>query len=808
MNRYICIHGHFYQPPRENPWLEAVEQQESAQPYHDWNQRITAECYARNGASRVLDSDGRIREIVNNYSKISFNIGPTLLSWMEAKDPDAYRAILEADRLSLERFSGHGAAMAQVYNHIIMPLASTRDKRTQVIWGIRDFERRYRRRPEGMWLAETAVDVESLDIMAEQGILFTVLAPHQARRAKKLTEKRAWDPADEENIDLRRPYLCKLPSGRTIAVFFYDGPVSRAVAFEGLLHNGESLANRLLGAFDRHGSGNQLVHIATDGESYGHHHKFGDMALAYALYYLEQNNRAKLTVYGEYLEKNLPQYEVEVVENSSWSCMHGIERWRDNCGCNSGGKPGWNQEWRAPLRKALDFLRDRTAEVYAREMQSFVKDPWAVRDAYIQVILDRSRTNVERFLTQQIGKDLPMADKNRILRCLEMQRNAQLMYTSCGWFFDDISGIETIQIIKYAARLIQLVRRVADEDLELAFLEMIGKAKSNAPEANNGARIYKIYVEPSIVDILRVGAHYAMTSLYEDLGPEAGMYYFTVRRKAYEKQVIGKMTLIVGRAEIMSEITWTSFDVYFAVLHLGDHNFVCGVDYFKDAAVFERLRKEIGGIFNEGDVPRSIQAISRYFGAKNYSLWHLFHHEQQMVLERIFQNTMNEVESSFRHIYEDHFALIRMLHENRIPLPKTLGSVAEFVFNCDLGRLLGEPEISVEKLQRLAREIRTWPFKRDRAGLDFVVAARVSAMMARIAARPEDVAAIEHATQIIRLFLELRLEVDLWKAQNIFYAGAQNLYRDRRDEVEYDAFAKRWVTAFEALAELLKVRVG
>ena len=343
MNRYICIHGHFYQPPRENPWLEAVEQQESAQPYHDWNQRITAECYARNGASRVLDSDGRIREIVNNYSKISFNIGPTLLSWMEAKDPDAYRAILEADRLSLERFSGHGAAMAQVYNHIIMPLASTRDKRTQVIWGIRDFERRYRRRPEGMWLAETAVDVESLDIMAEQGILFTVLAPHQARRAKKLTEKRAWDPADEENIDLRRPYLCKLPSGRTIAVFFYDGPVSRAVAFEGLLHNGESLANRLLGAFDRHGSGNQLVHIATDGESYGHHHKFGDMALAYALYYLEQNNRAKLTVYGEYLEKNLPQYEVEVVENSSWSCMHGIERWRDNCGCNSGGKPGWNQ---------------------------------------------------------------------------------------------------------------------------------------------------------------------------------------------------------------------------------------------------------------------------------------------------------------------------------------------------------------------------------------------------------------------------------------------------------------------------------
>lgn len=808
MNKYVCIHGHFYQPPRENPWLEAVEQQESAQPYHDWNERITAECYARNGASRVLDSDGRIREIVNNYSKISFNIGPTLLSWMEAKDPDAYRAILEADRLSLERFSGHGAAMAQVYNHIIMPLASTRDKRTQVIWGIRDFERRYRRRPEGMWLAETAVDVESLDIMAEQGILFTVLAPHQARRAKKLTEKRAWDAADEENIDLRRPYLCKLPSGRSIAVFFYDGPISRAVAFEGLLHNGESLGNRILGAFDRHNPGNQLVHIATDGESYGHHHKFGDMALAYALYYLEQNHRSKLTVYGEYLEKNAPQYEVEVVENSSWSCMHGIERWRDNCGCNSGGKPDWNQEWRAPLRKALDFLRDRTAVIFAREMASYVKDPWAVRDAYIQVVLDRSRVNVDRFLTQQIGKDLPLPDKNKILRCLEMQRNALLMYTSCGWFFDDISGIETVQIIKYAARLIQLVRRVTDDDLELAFLEIIGKAKSNTPEANNGARIYKIFVEPSIVDILRVGAHYAMTSLYEDLGTEASIYCFTVRRKVYEKQVIGKMTLVVGRAEIISEVTWTSFDVYFAVLHLGDHNFICGVDYFKDGAVFDRLRREVAGIFNEGDVPRTIQTITRYFGAKSYSLWHLFHQEQQMVLERIFQNTMNEVETSFRHIYEDHFALIRMLHENRIPLPKTLGSVAEFVFNCDLSRLLGEPEISVERLQRLARDIRTWPFKRDRANLDLIVIGRVNAMMARIAARPEDVAAIEHATQIIRLFQELRLDVDLWKAQNIFYSVAQNLYRDRRDEVEYDAFAKRWVVAFEALADLLKVKVG
>ena len=815
MNKFICIHGHFYQPPRENPWLEEVEVQDSAQPYHDWNARITAECYARNGASRILDPDGRISEIVNNYSKISFNIGPTLLSWMQVNDPDAYRAILDADKLSQQRFSGHGGALAQVYNHMIMPLANTRDKRTQIIWGIRDFESRYLRKPEGMWLAETAVDLESLDIMAEQGIKFTILAPHQAKRVKKLTDDRAWDPADEENIDLKRPYVCKLPSGRTIAVFFYDGPVSRAVAFEGILHNGETFANRLLGVFDQGSTENQLVHIATDGESYGHHHKFGDMGLAYALYYIEHNDRAKLTVYGNYLELNPPEYEAEIVENSSWSCMHGIERWRDNCGCNSGGKPGWQQQWRAPLRKALDLLRDRAAKIYEREMSAYGADPWALRDAYIEVVLDRSRANMDRFLFQHLGRDLPFVDKNKILRCLEIQRNAQLMYTSCGWFFDDISGIETVQIIKYAARVIQLVRRVSDEDLELMFLEALGKAKSNVPEANNGARIYKLYVEPSIVDILRVGAHYAMSSLYEDFAEEAKLYCFTVRRKVYEKQTIGKMTLVIGRCEIVSEITLTAFDVHFALLHLGDHNFICGVDYYRDDGFFERLRREVGAVFNEGDVPRAIQVISRYFGTKNYSLWHLFKYEQQMILDRIFENTMSEVETSFRHIYEDHFSLIRMLHDNHIPLPKTLGSVAEFVLNCDLTRVLNQPEPALEDLERLAKEVRRWPFKRDKANLDFIASRLVNGMMMRFAAAPEDAVFLERLVQMVRLLFELRIEVDLWKAQNIFYVMAQSLHRAKRDLIEKNgpdaeavAAAKRWLNGFYALGELLKVKVG
>src|SRR4051812_11179720 len=279
-SRHICIHGHFYQPPRENPWLEAVETQDSASPYHDWNERITAECYGPNASARILDENDRILKIVNNYASISFNFGPTLLSWLESRSPDTYAAIIDADRISRARFSGHGSALAQAYNHIILPLANARDKRTQVRWGLCDFEWRFGRKPEGMWLPETAVDVDSLEALAAEGIAFTILEPHQAKRVRKIGEK-AWS---ETGMDPTMPYRCTLPSGRTIAIFFYDGPISRAVAFENLLARGENLAHRVIGAFADTRKHAQVVNIATDGETYGHHHRYGDMALAYALH--------------------------------------------------------------------------------------------------------------------------------------------------------------------------------------------------------------------------------------------------------------------------------------------------------------------------------------------------------------------------------------------------------------------------------------------------------------------------------------------------------------------------------------------
>src|SRR5438094_3274658 len=376
MKRYICIHGHFYQPPRENAWLEAIELQDSAYPYHDWNERISAECYAANSVSRVLDGENQIIELVNNYSKISFNFGPTLLYWLESKAPSVYAAILAADRESQKNFSDHGSALAQVYNHMIVPLANAHDRYSQILWGIRDFERRFKRAPAGMWLPETAVDLQSLEILVELGIRFTILAPHQAGRIRRLGG-RAWRDVSGGRIDPTRAYEAKLPSGRRIALFFYDGPISRAVAFEKLLDSGEQFAQRLLSGFSEDRDWPQLVHIATDGESYGHHHPHGDMALAYVLQELARHPEVRLTNYGEYLALHPPEWEVEIHERSAWSCAHGVGRWNSDCGCKTRGD--WHQRWRGPLRRAFDQLKDQLDHLFRTRGRECFPDPWGAR---------------------------------------------------------------------------------------------------------------------------------------------------------------------------------------------------------------------------------------------------------------------------------------------------------------------------------------------------------------------------------------------------------------------------------------------
>ncbi len=487
----------------------------------------------------MLDGDGRIIDIINNYARISFNFGPTLLAWMEQQAPDVLDAIVEADRQSRGRFSGHGSALAQAYNHMILPLANSRDKRTQVLWGMRDFEHRFGRPPEGLWLAETAADTPTLEALAAADIKFTILSPFQASRVRSLRGGR-WSNVDGGRVDPSRPYLVRLPSGRSLSVFFYDAPLSKAVAFENLLGSGEGFAVRLMDGYDDGRDWDQLVHIATDGESYGHHHRYGEMALAAALDHVESNRLARLTNYGEYLERHAPAMEAQIHEPSAWSCPHGVSRWYADCGCNSGGRPGWHQRWRAPLREALDWLRDTLAPRFESMAANLLKDAWAARDDYIAVILDRSEESRAAFFERHALGPLDEDQQIAALRLLELQRHAMLMYTSCAWFFDELSGPETVQVVQYAGRAIQLLQNLGGGDLEPEFMERLAQAPSNIPEHRNGRVVYEQFVKPAIIDREKLGAHFAVGSLFEDYPENARVYSCTFEQRQ-------KVTLTCGQ---------------------------------------------------------------------------------------------------------------------------------------------------------------------------------------------------------------------------------------------------------------------
>ena len=403
--RYLCIHGHFYQPPRENPWIGIIEGQPTARPFHDWNERITRECYAPNLKSRLLTGDGRIIRLIDNYRHLSFNFGPTLLSWMEKSAPETYQGILDADKAAREA-RGRGRAMAQVYNHVIMPLADQRDRLTQIRWGLADFAHRFGRPAEGMWLAETAVDAATLEMLAREGVRFTILAPHQAAAVRPLPEKgggeQPWQKIDGHAVDPRRAYRVFPADDRKlfIDVIFYDGPTSRAIAFERLLSSGENFLARIEQAFGQDNGEARLVTLATDGESYGHHFRFGDMALAWVFDQLERRDDIACVGPAEFLDLHPPTWEARVVNESSWSCAHGVERWRSDCGCNVGNHEGWNQKWRTPLRQGLDWLKARLDAIFEERGGGLLADPWAARDDYVRVLLSSDNETCNDFIAR------------------------------------------------------------------------------------------------------------------------------------------------------------------------------------------------------------------------------------------------------------------------------------------------------------------------------------------------------------------------------------------------------------------------
>jgi alpha-amylase/alpha-mannosidase (GH57 family) len=801
MERYLCIHCHFYQPPRENPWLESVELQDSAYPYHDWNERITAECYAANSASRILDAQSRIARIVNNYAHISFNFGPTLLSWMEASSPDVYQAILDADRQSQQRFSGHGNAIAQCYNHIIMPLANQRDKQTQVVWGIRDFETRFGRMPEGMWLPETAVDINTLEVLADHDIKFTILAPSQARQARR--QGRQWRNVEGARIDPKVPYFCQLPSGRRINLFFYDGPISRAVAFEGLLSSGETFANRLMSGFTERRYP-QLMHIATDGETYGHHHRHGDMALAYALSYIETNQLAKITNYGEYLENHPPTHEAEIIENTAWSCAHGIERWKSDCGCNS-GRAGWIQQWRQPLRNALDWLRDDIAQPFEEKGKELVHDPWLARNEYIDVINDRSNANVDEFIARHQARDLSEAERIELLSLLEMQRHALLMYTSCGWFFDELSGIETVQVIQYGSRAIQLAQKYFGDHREERFTELLAHACTNIPEHENGAEIYRKFVKPAMVDLLGVGAHYAISALFRGFDQHSTIYSYHVELVDSRRLQAGRLQIAVGRAQICSRITHQSADVTFGVLHLGDNSLIAGVRPFQGDVRYQALVRDTESAFLRSDIADAVRALDRHFEQTSYSLKSLFKDEQRRVVSRLLTSVVDEAEAMYRQIYDNHASLMRFLTEIHSPFPQVLSVTSDFVMNAALRRAFQEDPLDLGRIATMLETVRRENIALDGPGLSYTLSGRINSLMQAFAAMPEDLGTLHRMNEIFSLVNSLPFQMNLWKVQNLFYGLMQSLRE--RIEQHQDPQSQLWLGEFSELGAKLGIAV-
>lgn len=799
-NKFVCIHGHFYQPPRENAWLEVVERQESARPFHDWNTRINFECYAPNASARILDDKGWIVKIRNNYNRISWNFGPTLLSWLEENDPEAYSLLLTADHRSMERFGGHGSALAQVHSHLIMPLCNYRDKVTQVSWGVYDFEHRFGRYPEGIWLAETAVDTETLEVLASHGIQFTILAPRQAKAVRRI-EGGDWQEVGADSLDTRHPYWCLLPSGRRIALFFYHGGIAQEVAFNGLLNSGRNFANRMVSIFDNNDEP-QLAHIATDGESYGHHHRFGEMALADCMNLIESTQSATLTNYAQFLELFPPKWEAQIHENSSWSCVHGVERWRSDCGCNS-GHAGWHQRWRKPLRETLDWLRDRLAPIFEREAARFLQDPWSARNDYIEVALNRSSAVVESFLKKHARRELSHLEQVVTLRLLEMQRHAVLMYTSCGWFFDEISGIETNQILQYALRAMDYAHEAAGTDLYPEFVRRLSEAPSNV--FPNGAASFLQNVVPTRVTLERVAMHFAVASLFEEDPEGLDLFNYTASVEFFEKIEAGTPQFAAGRLLIRSRLSRAERTFCFAVLYLGQQHIIGNISGTMNKTTFEEMFARTGKAFRTANVGEVIGILQEYFGPEKFTLASLFADEKIKIISGITDYSLSQAESGFRNVFNDSYQLMTGLQEAGLPLPDAWRNIAAYVLNSDLLEFFENGHTADTRvLHRITGDLKRWGLKlNDEDTLRHVISERVYREIEKISLDESSVSRVEWLNKVLTVVAEMGLKPIIWRSQNVFYMLTKG-YRKGQWVFLNDG----WKNAFEQLGDLLKVRLS
>jgi len=683
---FVAIHGHFYQPPRENPWLEIIETEESAHPFHDWNERIALECYRPNSHARILDGKGKILEILNNYSSISFNFGPTLLPWLEKHFPSVYQKILEADREGLRRF-GHGNAMAQVYNHVIMPLAIDRDKETEVLWGMADFEKRFHRKPEALWLPETAVNYATLRVLVKHGMRYLILSPFQALRVRSLGGKK-WTDVSQGRIDTTRPYRCFIQdaSGKklldqSIDIFFYNGIISKEIAFGDLLKDGKSFCNRFAQFYQESKERPQLIHVATDGETYGHHMKFGEMALAYALDKGFATRGLELINYGSFLKRFPPVHEVEIDEGpkgegTSWSCAHGVGRWKEDCGCSTGGKPGWNQKWRKPLREALDFLRDELSQVFEREGGKIFQDVWEARNGYIEVILNRSPEGIKNFFDQFGARSLDQKGRTKALKLLEIQRHALQMYTSCGWFFADMSGIETIIVLQHAARAIHLAEELTGGEIEKQFVQHLSEAKSNLPEMGKGDQVYQRLVKPKSVTPEKVVNHFAITSLLDSWNGEKKIFSYRVEKIHYEKMGKEGNLLAIGQVRVTPEIIPEPKEFLFGLISSKKEVFRTWVSEKREGIDFNILKEKTQESFGKSEEEMA-KVLTSLLGDQPFTIQDTFKEERQAIFQKLIQKEFDEHCQIYADLFDRTKQAVEALSREGLEIPYEIRLAAE-----------------------------------------------------------------------------------------------------------------------------------
>lgn len=765
----FVIHGHFYQPPRENPWTLRVEKQPSAAPAANWNERIFAECYRPNVHARILDEQGRVLRLVNNYRHLSFNIGPTLLSWLEEQHPITYARVLDADRRSVQE-RGFGNALAQAYNHTILPLDSPRDRRTQVRWGRLDFARRFGREPDGMWLPETAANHEVLECLIDEGIRFTVLSPYQAGRVRPIGGH-DWRVVSGGRVDPSRPYrfFHRDGSGRYVDIFFYDGPKSKGVAFEDVL----STSQRFLDNLTAHAPKDGVVILATDGESYGHHTIFGDRTLAHAFEMEGPHRRLTFTNLAAHLARHPPTHEVELSSGddgrgTSWSCAHGVGRWSRDCGCHTGGGPGWNQAWRAPLRAALELVRDHAAAIYETRMGNYMDEPWSARDAYVEV-LGEGPDHFARWSRRFCRRDLTPSDLVEQRTLLEMQLQSMLMFTSCGWFFNDVSGIETVQVLHYAARCMDHLDELGEPSPEREFLEVLSEARSNLRELGSGADIYRRTVSKARVSDRRAVGHLGTSSLIEELPARGMVGPWDYELESYRRETSGPFTASAGYVKLTSTRTGRTNHHAFAGVHLGGIDFYTAVRPGMDREAFERKSVVLIEELDETSLALLLRAVFEAFGPHEFRLDDMLPGAGEELASAVFRELVERFTATYARLYRDHGRTLEMLHAAGFEIPQELKAAAEFTLKRQFEDEIRRQEHSRDpeayrRAIEIAEEIASRGYRVDRTASSQVFEHLILRSTLKALGRSDEEAARATA-ELVELVGRLKLEVSLDRAQ-------------------------------------------